>query len=91
MSNKYLVKLAGMASLLGKARGMASSAGASITRNARSLADDAKTMVNPTNRFGQKVKSRVEAAKSMARNPVAQAGAATLAVGGIAATRRKDD
>lgn len=90
MSNKYLEKLAGMADLIGKAKGLAVGAGKSISRHAANLADDAKVLVNP----GQ-MGSRRGAIASAARNPLARAGAGALAVGGVAAAmsgkKKKDD
>lgn len=87
MANKYLEKLAGMADMLGKAKGMAQAAGKSISRNARSLADDAKTMVNPGN------KSRAFVGKSMLRNPITQVVGGAAAGMGLKAmlSKNKDD
>lgn len=87
MANKYLEKIAGMADLLGKAKGMAQTVGKSVTRNARSLADDAKTAVNPGN------KSRAFALKAMGRNPITQIAGGVAAGTALKAglSRRKDD
>jgi hypothetical protein len=67
-----------------KARSAVMGFGKGVAKNSRSLVDDAKNFAKPPVGSAGAKKPRMFFAKSMARNPVAQAGAAAL-VGGVAA------
>jgi hypothetical protein len=67
-----------------KARSAVTGFSRGVARNTRSLVDDAKNFARPPAGSAGAKKGRFFFAKSMARNPVAQAGAAAV-VGGAAA------
>lgn len=101
MENKYIEKVAEIivresaleksaapfGQLMRAARRTVKAFGSGVAKNSRSLVDDVKNLAKPGK------KSRTFFAKSIARNPVAQAGTAAIAGAavGSAMSKKKND